>query len=749
MSDIENHDYRKHDVPAEIISKWQQTVDLMAQVYDVPAGLIMRVLPTQIEVLLTSRSENNPYEIGEKADLNTGLYCETVMATQKPLLVPNALEDPDWKDNPDVALNMISYMGVPLVCPDGSVFGTICVLDDQTREFLSQYQELLDEFRSIIEQDLRMLEKERELRVANQRLTHELAVARELADAADRNHRAWLQGESVAVRALRENIELLADHDDGVLMSGPAGAGQEAVARAIHRRSPRSARPFIYVACPHIKADDTVFGNSAASLSTPAKMTLADGGTLYLERVESLSPSSQNALLRSLREAADERAADRRPVPDVRVIAYASDDVTAAIARGDFIGELAYLLATQSLQIPSLTDRRDDVITLANIIVAERARSLGKTLDGLSAKSEQMLLTYSWPGNLRELQSVIERAVVLSTGSQVEIPAELLREGRHVGGYRLERLLGSGSMGEVWLAQHALLARPSAVKLIREEALRNDASAREMLEERFQREAQATAQLRSPHTVELYDFGVTDEGGFYYVMEYLNGIDLDTLVKKFGPVTPARAVHLLSMACMSLDEAHSAGLIHRDVKPANLLTCQLGTHYDFLKLLDFGIVRVEAEADLEKTSPGHIQGTPTSLSPEVVESLPATAASDIYGLGCVAYWLLVGQHVFDAPSVMKLLAKHVFEPPKPIGELRPDAPAELSALIMQCLEKNPADRPASASELRRRLRSIAVDEVWDDRQARAWWDKNMDGSPEETSRDRLADTLDMTISQTG
>ena len=221
--------------------------------------------------------------------------------------------------------------------------------------------------------------------------------------------------------------------------------------------------------------------------------------------------------------------------------------------------------------MPSLAERRDDVELLANSIVAARARSLGKALEGLSPPSEEMLADYSWPGNLGELQSVVERAVVLATGTSVDIPTDLLREGRRVGGYTLERQLGSGAMGEVWLARHALLARPSAVKLIRQEAMQADSSAREMLEQRFQREAQVTSQLRSPHTVELYDFGVTEDGDFYYVMGYLNGVDLESLVTKYGPVEPARAVFLLCQACMSLGEAHSAGLVHRTPAPVPAL----------------------------------------------------------------------------------------------------------------------------------------------------------------------------------
>ncbi len=750
MNAIESEGYRLHDVPEETIRKWQKTVDLMAGVCDVPAGLIMRVLPTQIEVLLASRSDKNPYKIGEKADLNTGLYCETVMAGRKRLVVPNALDDPGWKDNPDVALNMISYMGVPLVCPDGSVFGTICVLDDHTRDFAPLYHDMLEQFRSIIEQDLRMLEQEAQLRLTNNRLTHELAVARELSDAADRQHLLWLQGESIAVRGLRESVELLAHSDEAVLMTGPPGAGQEAVARAIHRSSPRAARPFIYVACHHVTADDTVFGfrSDVAEPTHPAKMLLADGGTLYLEGIEALGRSAQTKLLKTLREAASRRAAGQQSVPDVRLIVYASGDIREAVGRGDFDSELARLISARTLGVPSLVERRDDVISLANTIVADRARVLGKALDGLSSESEALLLGYSWPGNLRELQSVIERAVMLPTGTSVDIPADLLREGRRVGGYTLERQLGSGAMGEVWLARHALLARPAAVKLIRENALRGDSSAREILERRFQREAKATAQLRSPHTVELYDFGVTDEGGFYYVMEYLNGIDLDWLVKKFGPVDPARAIHLLSKACMSLDEAHSVGLVHRDIKPGNLFTCQLGPHYDFVKLLDFGIVRADSDADQDEDSTGNIAGTPTCLSPEVVQGEQGTFASDIYGLGCVAYWLLAGKHVFEAPSVVAMLMKHVSQTPIPMTEVRVDVPAELGALVMQCLEKNPADRPVSAQNLGKRLESISVGETWDNQRAKAWWIEKMPKPGEEQSPDPQSDTLGMTIRDT-
>jgi serine/threonine protein kinase len=349
----------------------------------------------------------------------------------------------------------------------------------------------------------------------------------------------------------------------------------------------------------------------------------------------------------------------------------------------------------------------------------------------------------------------VERAVVLASGARLEIPEELLREGRRVGGYTLERELGAGAMGEVWLAKHALLARPSAVKLIRQDTLRANASAREQLETRFQREAQATARLRSPHTVELYDFGVTDEGDFYYVMEYLSGIDLGSLVKKFGALPSARAAHLLGQAAMSLGEAHLAGLVHRDVKPANLLACQLGPHYDFLKLLDFGIVRNTTDENETVMSVLELPGTPNSLSPEVIDGQPATFASDIYGLGCVAYWLLAGQHPFEAPSLSALLKKHTAEIPTAPSKLTSGVSSELEDLVMRCLAKSPADRPSDAFEIHRALAAMPLRDRWDNQIARVWWNENLvglmgdDELADRTTTGAYADTVVMTSENTG
>lgn len=611
-----------------------------------------------------------------------------------------------------------------------------------------------NELRARLNAGLRIVELEHSLAGANDRLKHELAVARELSNAEHRKHEESLLGESIPVRALRDGIQRFAASDDPLLLTGPAGAGQEAVARAIHRSSPRNDRPFINVACAHIAGvNESLFGFNPDSTheSHFGKVSLADGGTLYLEGFETLSPEAQAELAKFLGVAANSQEKGVRPVPDVRVIAYQSS--SSSTDRSSVNEELEQRIGIHRLAVPSLAERREDIAVIAASIVERRARLAGKAIDGLVEGAEEMLCQYSWPGNIRELQNVVERAVVLASGTRVDIPEELLREGRRIGGYTLERKLGSGAMGEVWLAKHSLLARPSAVKLIRQEALRGDITARELLETRFQREAQATAQLRSPHAVELYDFGLMDDGDFYYVMEYLRGIDLESLVHQFGALPPPRVVHFLRQACMSLGEAHGAGLVHRDVKPANLFVCQLGPHYDFLKLLDFGIVRTTS--DLNQTvssgvsatlsSVGQIAGTPTTISPEVVDGKPAGFASDIYGLGCVAYWLLAGRHVFEAPNAMSFMVKHLSQTPEPLSRHASNVPAGLDELVLRCLAKNPTDRPGSAFELAELLEAIPLHAPWNNQMAKAWWSENMHGERQDERLHEQTDSSSETI----
>ena len=338
----------------------------------------------------------------------------------------------------------------------------------------------------------------------------------------------------------------------------------------------------------------------------------------------------------------------------------------------------------------------------------------------------QRLAAYDWPGNIRELQAVLERAVLVAKGQVLEIDEELLDK-RAVGSYRLISQLGSGGMGEVWLASHRLLARPAAVKLIRQEVAPGDV--REQLVGRFQREAQVTARLRSPHTVQLYDFGVNETGGFYYVMELLQGLDLQVLVNRFGPQVPERVIMLLRQACRSLAEAHGHGLVHRDIKPANLFVARLGSEYDFLKVLDFGIVKDRpgmGTPDARETllsAQNVLPGTPAFIAPEVIfGNRTIDGRADLYSLACAAYWTLTGRLVFEASTSAQMILHHAQTAPvRPSEVSELPIPKELDAVLMQCLEKDPAARPGSALELESHLARIRCKEPWTEARARAWW----------------------------
>lgn len=303
--------------------------------------------------------------------------------------------------------------------------------------------------------------------------------------------------------------------------------------------------------------------------------------------------------------------------------------------------------------------------------------------------------------------------------------------------YVLKRRIGQGGMGEVWLGEHNLLARPAAIKLIRRDAV-NDRSPDKaaLVLRRFEREAKATARLRSIHTVEVYDFGVAADGTFYYAMEYLDGIDLSTLVKQHGPVGASRVVHLLEQACQSLADAHEQGLTHRDIKPANIFICRMGTARDFVKVLDFGLVTsdglpsIGGESATELTMEGEISGTPGYMAPEqVLNGVDADHRADIYALGCVAYYLLTGTPVFDGPP-LSVLVDHVKTSPVPPSErVEMEIPTQLEQVVLRCLEKDPAARYQSAGDLAEALLACCPEPRWDIRQATDWWGLHLPPTP--------------------
>jgi serine/threonine-protein kinase len=301
-----------------------------------------------------------------------------------------------------------------------------------------------------------------------------------------------------------------------------------------------------------------------------------------------------------------------------------------------------------------------------------------------------------------------------------------VKRARELGSYRLEEKLGEGGMGEVWRARHRMLARPAAIKLIRP-SVGGDARAgvSEEAVRRFEREAQVIARLRSPHTVELFDFGIATDGAFYYVMELLDGLDADSLLRRFGPTPPERAIYLLRQVCHSLSEAQSCGLVHRDIKPANIFLCRYGEEYDFVKVLDFGIVREvrdPAATSLVQTRGNAVRGTPAFMAPEQAMGTDLDGRADIYATGCVAYWLLTGQFVFTAETPMGLLLQHAQAPPTP-PSARTDLPipTALDDLVLSCLAKDPAKRPQSARELSLRLAEVPGASAWTQDRARDWW----------------------------
>jgi serine/threonine-protein kinase len=329
------------------------------------------------------------------------------------------------------------------------------------------------------------------------------------------------------------------------------------------------------------------------------------------------------------------------------------------------------------------------------------------------------LLFVTYPYLLVALTTYLIARVVYKLGAAVT-------RARELGSYELVEMLGSGGMGEVWHARHRMLVRPAAVKLVRPEMLGGSSESAWVALKRFEREAQATAAMRSPHTIQLYDFGIAEDGTFYYVMEMLDGFDTETLVGRFGPLAPERALHILGQMCHSLAEAHATGLIHRDIKPANVFLCRYGREVDFVKVLDFGLVksRGEQSADEVKLTAANVTGgTPAFMAPEqALGDRPVDERTDIYALGCMGYWLLTGQLVFEGDTPLQTIMHHVHTAPEPpSARVELPIPATLDRLVLSCLEKDPARRPQSIDELARQIGACDIAGTWTEERARQWW----------------------------
>jgi serine/threonine-protein kinase len=330
-----------------------------------------------------------------------------------------------------------------------------------------------------------------------------------------------------------------------------------------------------------------------------------------------------------------------------------------------------------------------------------------------------VIVVMTWPSVACAFVAMVPSRVLQRIGRR-------LREAQELGSYQLMEPLGTGGMGEVWRARHRLLAREAAIKLVRPELLgaSTEAETKGVLR-RFEREARATAMLNSPHTIQVFDFGITQDGAFYYVMELLTGRDLESLVREFGPLPASRAMYLLRQVAHSLADAHARGLVHRDIKPANIYVCRMGLEYDFAKVLDFGLVKMKQSrhTDTLTTIEHTTSGTPAYMAPEtILGDTEIDRRADVYALGCVAYFLLTGELVFEADTPMKVLMHHLNTAPIPPSQRTElPVPRELDELVLACLEKDPARRPQNAGELFRMACRCRSAEDWNADAAEGWW----------------------------
>ena len=337
-----------------------------------------------------------------------------------------------------------------------------------------------------------------------------------------------------------------------------------------------------------------------------------------------------------------------------------------------------------------------------------------------------MMLAYPQVADMMTVMGMAQQVLVLAIAAVASVFGthliNTLRrevfEAKQLGQYRLIKLLGTGGMGEVYLAEHRMLKRPCAIKLIHP-----DRAGDPHVLARFEREVRTTARLSHWNTVEIFDYGRTDDGTFFYVMEYLPGLSLEDLLERHGPLPAERVIHLLRQTCQGLREAHAIGLIHRDIKPGNLFAAQRGGLYDVVKLLDFGLVKPVTEApSVRLTQEGAISGTPLFMSPEQARGRSdLDARSDIYSLGAVAYALLTGRPPFDGTNPLDVMMAHARDEVVRPSKHQAEIPADLERVILLCLAKNPEDRFQDVESLEQALADCAAADQWTQWHARLWW----------------------------
>jgi len=380
------------------------------------------------------------------------------------------------------------------------------------------------------------------------------------------------------------------------------------------------------------------------------------------------------------------------------------------------LGGMGMMVAIRAALIPSSPRRTAIVTALFGAPMILVTTVLVPVADGGLARRGLDSDAYPWlPANLVMMWSFAIITCTVISWVIYGLRAEV-REARRFGQYVLERKLGEGGMGEVYQARHGMMRRPSAIKLLRADR------ADEIDLVRFEREVQLTARLTHPNTITIFDYGRTHDGVFYYAMELLDGATLQRIVAVDGAQAAGRVVRIVSMVCGALTEAHAIGLIHRDIKPANIMLCMQGGERDVVKLLDFGLVKeFEVGRAVSLTAASTVVGTPQYMAPEsILDPDSVDARADIYSLGAVAYYLLAGVDVFDGKSIVEVCSQHLHQEPESLSAKGLTIQADLEAVVLSCLHKDPARRPQSASELRRRVEACSV-AAWDSARALAWW----------------------------
>ncbi|MEX0642391.1 MAG: serine/threonine-protein kinase [Pirellulales bacterium] len=387
---------------------------------------------------------------------------------------------------------------------------------------------------------------------------------------------------------------------------------------------------------------------------------------------------------------------------------------------GNVIDPWMLLVFAYAIFIPNTWQRAATVLTLLGIMPAA---ILGYYW-AMSPAFQQLLTLPDYAGYISG-QLLLMALVVLVAIVGVRTIGTLRSEAfaaKQLGQYRLKQKLGSGGMGEVYLAEHQMMKRPCAVKLIRPEK----AGDPQMLA-RFEREVRATAKLSHWNSIDIYDYGRTEDGTFYYVMEYLPGHNVGEIVKDYGPISPARTVYLMDQVCAALNEAHGVGFVHRDIKPANIFCAYRGGISDVAKLLDFGLAKptIQMPGESHLTMEGTVTGSPLFMSPEQAASEDSIdARSDIYSLGAVMYYMLTGQPPFVFDNPVKVMIAHASQEVVPPRQINPEIPVELEEIVLRCLEKDPDHRFQDVVALQRAMRELVFDDAWSSDRAAEWWSCN-------------------------